>query len=60
MTVSDRLAEAVLDVIYAAAKTWFGPVLDQDLVIDSVSLFVEPEKGALFRRRADFSLNGSN
>ncbi|KKB86764.1 hypothetical protein VW29_00445 [Devosia limi DSM 17137] len=60
MTLSDRLAEAEQDEIYAAAKTWFGPVLDQDLVIDSLSLFVEPEKGAQFRRRADFSLNGSH
>ncbi|UYN99068.1 MAG: DUF1045 domain-containing protein [Devosia sp.] len=56
MTLTDRLAEADMDEIEEAARTWFGPLLDTPLVLDRLSLFVEPDTGKLFRRHDDFGL----
>jgi len=56
MTLSDRLDPADHDEIAAAAATWFGPVLDEPVVLDRLSLFHEPDAGQPFRRVADFKL----
>jgi putative phosphonate metabolism protein len=56
MTLTDRLGPADRDDLFAAATTWFGPLLDQDMVLDSLSLFEEPERGRPFIRTADFAL----
>lgn len=56
MTLTDRLAEADAHDIAVAAATWFGPVLDQKLQLDRLSLFHEPDAGKPFRRVADFKL----
>jgi putative phosphonate metabolism protein len=59
MTLRDRLAEADAADIASAATTWFGPLLGEDVLIDSLSLFAEPEKGKPFRRIAEFPLGGA-
>ena len=59
MTLSDRLAEADARDIASAATTWFGPLLGEDVLIDSLSLFAEPDKGKPFRRIAEFPLGGA-
>ncbi len=56
MTLSDRLDPLARDEIAAAAATWFGPVLDEPVVLDRLSLFHEPDTGMPFRRVADFKL----
>lgn len=56
MTLSDRLGEADRDELFAAATTWFGPLLDQPMLLDSLSLFEEPERGRPFVRTAEFVL----
>ena len=56
MTLTDRMGEADRGEIGAAASTWFGPLLDQPMVLDNLSLFHEPERGRPFVRIADFPL----
>lgn len=56
MTLTDRLAEADAAEVTAAAGTWFGPALEEPVVLDRLSLFHEPEAGTPFRRIADFKL----
>lgn len=56
MTLTDRLAEEDRDEVLAAARTWFGPVLERDMVLDRLVLFHEPKRGAPFRRLADYGL----
>lgn len=56
MTLTDQLAEADAADIASAVATWFGPVLEEPLLLDRVSLFHEPELGKPFRRIADFKL----
>lgn len=56
MTLSDRLAEADAADIRQAAATWFGPVLDDTIVLDRLALFHESDAGKPFRRIADFKL----
>lgn len=56
MTLTDKLAEADMDEIEEAARTWFGPLLDTPMVLDRLSLFIEPDTGKLFRRHDDFGL----
>lgn len=56
MTLTDRLEEADAAEIAAAATTWFGPVLDEPVLLDRLSLFHEHEAGKPFRRIADFKL----
>jgi len=58
MTLTDRLAEADAAEIATAASTWFGPVLDEPVVLDRLSLFHEHEAGKPFRRVGDFKLGG--
>lgn len=56
MTLSDRLAEDDARDIAEAAATWFGPVLDEPLLLDRLCLFHEPDAGKPFCRVADFKL----
>ena len=58
MTLTDRLSDDDRDDLMAAAQTWFAPVLDADIMLDRLVLFVEPESGLAFRRVADFVLKG--
>jgi putative phosphonate metabolism protein len=58
MTLTDRLAEEDRDDLRTAAQTWFAPVLDTEITLDRLVLFVEPETGLAFRRVADFVLKG--
>jgi putative phosphonate metabolism protein len=58
MTLTDRLSEADAAEITAAATTWFAPVLEEPVVLDRLSLFVENEAGKPFRRAGDFKLEG--
>lgn len=59
MTLTDRLAEEDAAEITQAAQTWFGPVLDEPLLLDRLSLFHESDTGTPFRRIADFKLGGA-
>jgi putative phosphonate metabolism protein len=59
MTLTDRLAEADAMEIAQAATTWFGPVLEDEVIFDRLSLFHEPDAGKPFRRIADFKLGAA-
>jgi putative phosphonate metabolism protein len=56
MTLTDRLGPADRDDLFAAATTWFGPLLEQPMMLDSLSIFEEPERGRPFIRTANFPL----
>lgn len=56
MTLTDRLGPEDRDEVLAAAQTWFGPVLGEDVVLDRLSLFQEKENKVPFSRIADFML----
>lgn len=56
MTLTDRLEPTDRDELFTAAMTWFGPLLDGNMVLDRLSLFAEPERGRPFVREADFAL----
>ncbi|MCW5719878.1 MAG: DUF1045 domain-containing protein [Devosia sp.] len=56
MTLTDRLPEAEREEIAAAAAGWFGAVLAQEVVLDRLVLFHEPDAGRSFRRLEDFKL----
>lgn len=56
MTLTDRLDEDAAAEILQAATTWFAPVLDQEVILDRLSLFHEADTGQPFRRIADFKL----
>ncbi|MET3927020.1 DUF1045 domain-containing protein [Devosia sp. 2618] len=56
MTLSDRLTGEDAREIAQAANTWFGPVLEEPVVLDRLVLFHEPDAGKPFRRVADFKL----
>lgn len=56
MTLTDRLEGEDASELDAAARTWFGPVLDDALVLDRLVLFVEPQSGMPFKRVAEFVL----
>src|SRR5690606_26422584 len=56
MTLTDRLAEDEAQEIVQAASTWFGPVLEDEVILDRLCLFHEPDAGKPFRRVADFKL----
>jgi putative phosphonate metabolism protein len=59
MTLSDRLSEEDMTEIAAAAQTWFGPVLEEELVLDRLALYVEPQAQQPFTRLDDFLLGAS-
>jgi putative phosphonate metabolism protein len=56
MTLTDRLSGADHDEVLVAARTWFGPVLDQEVTLDRLVLFHERENQLPFRRVAEFAL----
>lgn len=56
MTLTDRLGPGDRDDMFAAATTWFGPLLEQPMLLDSLSIFEEPERGRPFVRTANFPL----
>jgi putative phosphonate metabolism protein len=56
MTLTDRLVAEDASEIAQAASTWFGPVLEDNVLLDRLSLFHEPEAGKPFVRVADFKL----
>jgi putative phosphonate metabolism protein len=56
MTLTDRLGEADARDIAVAANTWFGPALEEPVLLDRLSLFHEHEAGKPFRRIGDFKL----
>ncbi|MCR6670642.1 DUF1045 domain-containing protein [Devosia ginsengisoli] len=60
MTLTDRLAEADAHDIAAAANTWFGPILDEPVLLDRLALFHEQEAGKPFRRVGDFKLGDAS
>lgn len=60
MTLTDRLAEADAHDIATAANTWFGPILDEPILLDRLALFHEQEAGKPFRRVGDFKLGDAS
>lgn len=58
MTLTDRLAAKDHDEVLEAARTWFGPILDQEVVLDRLALFHETENKLPFTRVAEFALGG--
>jgi putative phosphonate metabolism protein len=56
MTLTDRLGDEDAQDIAQAAATWFGPVLEDEVILDRLSLFHEPDAGKPFRRVGDFRL----
>lgn len=59
MTLTDRLSEEDAKDIALAATTWFGPVLEEEVVLDRLTLFREPDAGKPFVRIADFKLGAT-
>jgi hypothetical protein len=59
MTLSGPLPRTAAEPILALARDWAGRLQQAEaLVLDRLSLFVEPSQGAPFERRADFLLQG--
>jgi putative phosphonate metabolism protein len=56
MTLTDRLPEIQRQTMMDVAQSWFAPALIDQLMLDRLSLFAEPEKGAPFVRVADYPL----
>ena len=59
MTLTDRLDDADARDIATAASTWFGPVLEEPVLLDRLVLFHEAEAGKPFRRVGDFKLGAA-
>jgi hypothetical protein len=58
LTLTDRLAPAVLRALLADADGWFGAVLAEPVMLDRLVLFRDPGDGAAFERLGDFRLKG--
>ncbi len=58
MTLTDRLNEYDRADMLSAARTWFGPILEQPIVLDRLTLFQETENKLPFRRIAEYGLGG--
>jgi hypothetical protein len=54
MTLTDRLADEDREELTEAAQTWFGPVLNELVVLDRLVLYAEPESGTPFTRLDEF------
>src|SRR5690606_7238118 len=59
MTLTDRLADADHEEIASAARNWFGALLAEEVVLDRLVLYHEPEAGLMFRRLEDFKFGGA-
>lgn len=57
MTLTDRLSDEDREDMLSAAQTWFGPVLDEPVMLDRLVLYVEPESGLPFSRLGDYKLS---
>ena len=57
MTLTDRLVVPERETMMAAAQSWFAPAMPEQLTLDRLSLFEEPEPGAPFVRVADYPLS---
>lgn len=57
MTLTDRLGDEDRADLLSAAQTWFGPILDEPVILDRLVLYVEPESGLPFSRLGDFKLS---
>lgn len=57
MTLTDRLSESDRAELLSAAQTWFGPVLDEEMTMDRLTLFQETENQLPFRRIAEYGLS---
>ena len=58
MTLTDRLDPADRADVLQAAQTWFGPVLDEDVVVDRLALYHERENQLPFSRIGEYTLEG--
>ena len=58
ITLSDGLGGPVADVVEAAARRHFAPVLGRPVVVDALAHFVEPAAGAPFRLARFVALGG--
>ena len=58
MTLTDRLSDAEHDEVLQAAQTWFGPILNDPVTLDRLTLFHETENKLPFNRIAEFGLEG--
>ncbi len=56
MTLTDRLSEGLRAPMQAAAETHFGPMLTDEVMLDRLVVFGEPEAGAPFVRLSEFEL----
>lgn len=59
MTLTGAAEPAVLDCIEPAANSFFKDVVDRPLLVDSISLFVQPAPDLPFRIEAQWPLAGS-
>lgn len=59
-TLTSRLPSAERGPLIAWLEHYFAPVLDRPFVLDTLWLFVEPEKGAPFRQVRGFALTGKS
>lgn len=58
MTLTDRLPPGDMASFRAAAESFLAPGLAENLLLDRLVLFHEPEPGAPFRRLRDYPLAG--
>lgn len=56
MTLTDRLSEELRAPMQAAAERHFGPALADEVMLDRLVVFGEPEAGAPFVRLGEFEL----
>jgi hypothetical protein len=60
MTLTDRLAGDLRDVMVERAGRWFAPALASPVLLDRLVVFAEPEPGAAFERLdTDYVLRGA-
>lgn len=59
ITLTDRVGAARAEALSAALQRHFAPALAQPLVLDALSLFLEPEPGAAFDCIARFPLGAT-
>jgi len=57
MTLTDRLVASERETMLAEAQSWFANAIPEQLTLDRLSLFEEPEAGAPFVRVADYPLS---
>lgn len=56
MTLTDRLAAELREPMQAAAEAHFGPMLADEVMLDRLVVFGEPQAGAPFVRMSEFEL----